>query len=333
MLINLYTTLFMILLLCSNILDVYTMEPMPLHIAASMGKIETIKTLLDADADINSTHNEYGNTALHIAAWFGHHDCVRLLISRGARLDIVNKYGSTPVHSAAWKNEIECLKILLENGASFTQANTTGIGNTPLYLAAKAGSTECLRILLTYIGSDKKEIDKECAGNKNTALQIAAAYEQVQCYWDLVVAGADYTKKVFYNKKLLSNSQMVLGNHSFEIFLKKIEGKIFIPYFISEYYYCFLCLKDFHDNNVIVTTQPCKQTFHWDCFKDYSINYHIQQNKHNPHFMRHKKDMSDKEFAHSMKVNIIGQIPLADQCPECKNSINTDICSLSIFRK
>jgi len=305
----------------------------PLQCAAMAGNIKVIKTLLDkTDVNIDSTYNEHGNTALLIAAWFGHDECVKYLISRGAQLDIPNIYGSTPVHSAAWKNEVKCLATLLENKSSSTARNTTGNGNTPLYLAAKAGSTECLRVLLKYIGSDKEEIEKECGGEKATAVQIAVSYEQAQCYWDLVVAGADYTKKIKKGNMLVSASEAIYDNPSFKNFVQRVE-RGFTPYFTYHmgYRHCSLCSKDFEHNDVAFTTDACAQRFHWDCFKNYSIKYYIEQNKNNPKFMRLKKDLSDKEFEHEMKVNILSVLPLANECPTCKKKINPATCSVEVF--
>jgi hypothetical protein len=236
------------------------------------------------------------------------------------------------VHSAAWKNELKCLKTLLENKAPFTTRNTTGHGNTPLYLAAKAGSTESLRALLKYIGSNKREIEEECCGEQATPVQIAVSYEQAQCYWDLIVAGADYTKKIRQGNKLVSASTAIY-NLPFKIFVQKVEHGC-IPYFtyLMGTRHCCLCSQEFEHNDVTLLADPCAQRFHWDCFKNYSIKYYIQQNKNNQKFMRSKKDLSDKEFEHTIKVNIIGAVPLADECPDCKNKINIDSCSLAVFQ-
>ncbi|KAJ9498592.1 hypothetical protein H2202_005778 [Exophiala xenobiotica] len=59
----------------------------PIHSAASFGRVEQIKTLLDAGADIDS-QNDDGRTPLHWAVEAGCWDLVELLLDRGAATDI-----------------------------------------------------------------------------------------------------------------------------------------------------------------------------------------------------------------------------------------------------
>lgn len=307
----------------------------PLHYAAHKGNDEIIGILLDAGANINSTYNEYNNTALHITVWFRHHSCATLLISRGAFLDITNCHGSTPVHSAAWQNESEILQELLKKGAHFCSKNTTGSGNTPLFLAAKTGSVECLHILLEHINNNLEHIDLECSGDNATALQVAASRNRPQCYWDLVVAGANYTKKRLYLQSLRNNSEMVDNYVPFKRFMQTIEdyGKHYAPTFKGIYDHCLLCTQDFKHNDVILTIKPCQQTFHSSCFEDYSIEYFMKNNKNNTALITFKKNDSDKEVAHRLKTSPFGLIELAKECPQCEHTVNLAASSLSVFGK
>jgi ankyrin repeat protein len=59
----------------------------PIHSAASFGRVEQIKTLLDAGADIDG-QNDDRRTPLHWAAEGGCWDAVELLLDRGAATDI-----------------------------------------------------------------------------------------------------------------------------------------------------------------------------------------------------------------------------------------------------
>lgn len=52
--------------------------------AARDGKIEVIRRILVSNYDYLDRKNEFGNTALHLAATFGKEDCVKLLIDKGA---------------------------------------------------------------------------------------------------------------------------------------------------------------------------------------------------------------------------------------------------------
>jgi hypothetical protein len=331
MLHGLHKTIFFALTLLSSISPLHGMElstirnkiPTALHLAAKEGNIEKITALLNNGADINSTECDFNNTPLHVATWFGHAHCVTFLIARGARFDIPNVHGSTPTHIAAWKNEPTCLQKLIENGTLIGTKNTTGTGNTELYLAAKAGSTECLNILLRY--NNKKEyLELTCSGDNSTAIQAAAGRQNPQCYWNLVLAGANYTKKISERNLLKTSSQTIYGNNSLKNFLHIIEccGKNNPPRFDGLYDSCWLCKKNFQHNDVAVTIQKCLEAFHADCFQDYCVNYFIEKNKDIPSIIELKKDKSYKEFAHDLKTHPFGSIDLADTCPACKTTFN-----------
>ncbi len=64
-----------------------------LHLAAQQGQLDVIEFLLDHGADINATTN-MGLTPLMRAGLFYRADSVRLLIDKGAKLDVVAKGGS-----------------------------------------------------------------------------------------------------------------------------------------------------------------------------------------------------------------------------------------------
>lgn len=297
--------------------------PTALHLAAKEGNIEKITALLNDGADINSTECNFNNTPLHVATWFGHPHCITFLVARGAKFDIPNVHGSTPTHTAAWKNEPACLEELIKNGALIGTKNTTGTGNTELYLAAKAGSTQCLNMLLQY--NNKKEyLELTCSGDNSTAIQAAAGRHRAQCYWNLILAGADYTKRRSERNVLKTSSQTIYGNDPFKNFLQIIEyyGKNNPPQFNELHDFCFLCKKDFQHNDVAVTIQKCLQTFHADCFEEYCVNCFIEKNKDIPPIIELKKDKSDKEFAHGLKTNPFGSIDLADTCPTCKTTFD-----------
>ncbi len=61
--------------------------------------LEAVKLALAAGADPNAVNND-GDTALHGAAFTGGDEVVKLLVERGAKLDVQNKKGMTPVATA-----------------------------------------------------------------------------------------------------------------------------------------------------------------------------------------------------------------------------------------
>lgn len=87
-------------------------------LAAQLGQTEVVRLLLDAGEDPNP-YNPDGfhdhSTPLHQAVWSGNEDVVRLLVERGARLDIRDRiYHGTPLGWARY-GEQEAIASFLES--------------------------------------------------------------------------------------------------------------------------------------------------------------------------------------------------------------------------
>ena len=92
-----------------------------LALAAQLGRTEVVKRLLDAGEDPDR-YNPDGihshATPLHHAVWSGRESVVRLLIERGARLDLRDRlYGGTPLGWALHGQRTEMARLLREHGA------------------------------------------------------------------------------------------------------------------------------------------------------------------------------------------------------------------------
>ena len=94
--------------------------------AAWENRLDAVRTMLDAGFDIDARGMEDG-TALERAAVRGWAPLVRLLIERGASLDIRNQYGGVPLGAALWGSENwprdkgnhpECVEALIDAGSS-----------------------------------------------------------------------------------------------------------------------------------------------------------------------------------------------------------------------
>jgi hypothetical protein len=92
-----------------------------LALAAQHGHVEIVRLLLDAGED-PSRYNPDGyhshSTPLHQAVWSNHEDVVRLLVERGARLDIQDTvYSATPLGWAIYGERTAIAEYLRGRGA------------------------------------------------------------------------------------------------------------------------------------------------------------------------------------------------------------------------
>jgi len=108
----------------------------PLHLAAFFGQADAVRLLLARGAvvDRNGTGWMTG-TPLHAAASGSHASVVRMLLAAGADPNNRQRHGYTPLHSAAANGDLEGVGVLLDAGAD--PAATNDDGETPLVLAER----------------------------------------------------------------------------------------------------------------------------------------------------------------------------------------------------
>ena len=122
--------------------------------AAAVGRTERVAELLDADPELVSAWASDGFTALHLAAYFRHPETARLLVDRGAPVDVVARNEQlrvTPLQSAAAAREGDTVALLLERGANPNARHEGGF--TVLHTVAQNGDEQLIRLLLSH-GAD-----------------------------------------------------------------------------------------------------------------------------------------------------------------------------------
>lgn len=134
-------------LINSHSLDGFT----PLGLAVFFGHPETVKTLLDASADVNVASNESMKVSpLASASAAGQLEIARVLIAHGANVNARAVGDFTPLHESAASGRLEFARLLLENGADVNAQTTEG--KTPLDYAREHKRDEMVQLLSKHVG-------------------------------------------------------------------------------------------------------------------------------------------------------------------------------------
>jgi ankyrin repeat protein len=118
--------------------------------AAAVGRTSRLRELLEADPGLVDVWAADGFTALHLAAYFGNVDGVRLLLERGADVSAVsrNELAVQPLNSTAASREperVEVARLLLDAGADPNGELESGF--RPLDAALQNGDEELAALL------------------------------------------------------------------------------------------------------------------------------------------------------------------------------------------
>jgi uncharacterized protein len=121
--------------------------------AATVGDVDRLRALLEADSTLATARSNDDATALHFAAFFDQPPAARLLIEHGADVAArAEPFGDvTPLHSAAAGNAIEVVEMLLAAGADPNAAQRGGWRS--LHSAAQNGNAAMVRLLRAH-GAD-----------------------------------------------------------------------------------------------------------------------------------------------------------------------------------
>ncbi|OXB64557.1 hypothetical protein ASZ78_016009 [Callipepla squamata] len=151
-------------------------------IAAKGYLSELEKTMKDNDINALNSSNE---TLLHVAASKGHLTIMEYLISKGAKLDVMDLKGRTPLHRAAEKGHGDAAEVLLHYGAHMYSLDKEG--KTPLHLAAQNNHSHVLKMFLREEARSK--------GNQPNFLHMAALKDESSLAKTLLKCGASVDGK------------------------------------------------------------------------------------------------------------------------------------------
>ena len=123
---------------------IYTGDTL-LHVAAAGHRVEIVRLLLSASAEVGSSGNHRRSQPLHYAAdgssenpaWDANRqvETIRLLVEAGADPHAQDKNGATPLHRAVRTRCAAAVRFLLQSGSDATRRNKPG--STAFHLAVQ----------------------------------------------------------------------------------------------------------------------------------------------------------------------------------------------------
>ncbi|XP_020673227.2 protein ACCELERATED CELL DEATH 6-like [Dendrobium catenatum] len=135
----------------------------PIHYAASLGDVNMVRLLLQADATIAHLLDDHGLSAIHIAASKDYANVIDEILHRCPDAnELTDINGNNFIHVAAKKRATTVVKQVLSNPLLRQSTNEINHqGNTPLHLAAMNCNREIVHLLLSYSRVDTNVINRK----------------------------------------------------------------------------------------------------------------------------------------------------------------------------
>ena len=146
-----------------------------LETALQTGDLESLRKVLDGGVSPDLVIN--GDTLLINSCLEGREDFVRVLLEKGADINLLNKFGGTALMGACEFGYEEIVKTLLE--CKDVDPNLKNMqGTTALMLASGYGHEKVVKVLL-----ERKDVDPNRKNmNGSTALHFVCQYEYKEVY-------------------------------------------------------------------------------------------------------------------------------------------------------
>lgn len=161
-------------------------DPIAFTHSMELGDVRQAEKWLDAGMPPDFMGSRIGS-GLMIGAWEGKLDLMRLFISRGADIDLLNAHGESALALAAWRGQLAAVKWLLERGA---RINAPDRHWSALHYAVFAGHAE----VADYLIAQGADINARST-NGSTVLMMAVYEGHLELARKLIEKGADRSPK------------------------------------------------------------------------------------------------------------------------------------------
>ncbi|RNA17077.1 ankyrin repeat and MYND domain-containing 2 [Brachionus plicatilis] len=159
--------------------------------------------------------DDHGTTPLQYAAFRGHEDICRLLISKGADVNAKTQdQGYSALMFAAIANKVNIVSLLLDNNADTEYTNV--IGRTAAQMASFVNSNESVNIINSYISKESLEYYTECHSidEKEPKLPRGECVDELH---KLLINSSNYSPcriikciKLSKNNTLMNNAEKII---------------------------------------------------------------------------------------------------------------------------
>ena len=121
----------------------------PLRLALQLGNLQIASDLIEAGAHVDAKGYDGGLTALYYEVRSVHLDAIRLLIEKGADVNVRDSEGASLLDDAVWTGSVDTVALLLAHGARLNEPDPE-TGATPINEAAYRGNSEVVQYLLQF---------------------------------------------------------------------------------------------------------------------------------------------------------------------------------------
>jgi len=120
----------------------------PLHVAAFLGHEDIVKLLLEHNAVVNTQILSNQNSPLYDAVNRGHQSIAELLLASNADPSVLCINGGVCMHAAAYSGSVELIQKLHEANATQLNARKAPHGETPIHIASQSGNLAAVKQLI-----------------------------------------------------------------------------------------------------------------------------------------------------------------------------------------